>query len=135
MAVPARRPAATSGIGSAARDLLWLRPGPSTRSHGLTRAGIIAAMKRDLSKRIMALPIRVKISLLWRMFRDPDVPVAAKSVLPVLVAYLAMPFDLVPDFIPVLGQLDDLLIIAAGLGLFLWLTPRPVIEQHLRALE
>lgn len=92
-------------------------------------------MKRDLSKRIMALPIRVKLSLLWRMSRDPDVPVAAKSVLPVLVAYLAMPFDLVPDFIPVLGQLDDLLVVAAGLGLFLWLTPRPVIEQHLRALE
>ncbi len=60
---------------------------------------------------------------------------AAEAVLPVIVAYLAFPFDIIPDFIPVLGQLDDLVILAAGLGVFLWLTPRDVIEQHLRALE
>jgi uncharacterized membrane protein YkvA (DUF1232 family) len=46
-----------------------------------------------------------------------------------------MPFDVIPDFIPVLGQLDDLLVVAAGLGVFLWLTPRDVIEWHLRAFE
>jgi len=83
----------------------------------------------------MALPLRSKLSLVWRMFRDPDVPVVAKTVLPVIVAYLAFPFDIIPDFIPVLGQIDDLLVIAAGLGVFLWLTPRPVIEEHLDALE
>lgn len=83
----------------------------------------------------MALPLRSKFTLLWRMLRDPDVPAFAKAVLPVLVAYLAMPFDIVPDFIPVLGQLDDLVVIAAGLGVFLWLTPRPVVEDHLTALE
>ncbi len=83
----------------------------------------------------MALPLRSKLSLVWRMFRDPDVPVVAKTVLPVIVAYLAFPFDLIPDFIPVLGQLDDLLVIAAGLGLFIWLTPRPILEEHLEAFE
>jgi uncharacterized membrane protein YkvA (DUF1232 family) len=92
-------------------------------------------MKRDLSRRVMALSIRGKISLVWRSFRDPDVPVFAKAVLPVLVAYIAMPFDLIPDFIPVLGQLDDLLIIAGGMTLFLALTPRHVIEYHLGELE
>ena len=68
-------------------------------------------MKRDLSKRIMALPLRAKASLIWRMFRDPDVPLVAKSVLPIIAGYLAMPFDIVPDFIPVAGQLDDLIVL------------------------
>jgi uncharacterized membrane protein YkvA (DUF1232 family) len=83
----------------------------------------------------MRLRIRSKIALPWAMFRDPDVPLHAKAVLPVLAAHLAFPFDLIPDFIPVLGQLDDLLVIAAGLGLFLMLTPAHLVEAHLRAFE
>jgi uncharacterized membrane protein YkvA (DUF1232 family) len=83
----------------------------------------------------MALPVRSQATLLWRLFRDAEVPVTAKAILPAIVAYLALPFDIVPDFIPVLGQVDDLVIVTAGLGLFLLLTPRPVIEDHLRALE
>jgi uncharacterized membrane protein YkvA (DUF1232 family) len=83
----------------------------------------------------MKLRIRSKIALLWAMFRDPAVPLHARAVLPVLALYLAVPFDLVPDFIPLLGQLDDLLVIAAGLGLFLMLTPEHLIEEHLRAFE
>ena len=83
----------------------------------------------------MALPWRAKLRLLWAMFRAPDVPLHAKAVLPILAAYLAFPLDIIPDFIPVLGQLDDLLVIVAGLGLFLMLTPAEVIEQHLRAFE
>lgn len=69
------------------------------------------------------------------MFRDPDVPARAKAVLPVLAGYVAFPFDIIPDFIPVLGQVDDVLVIAVGLGLFLWLTPREVIEYHLMSFE
>jgi uncharacterized membrane protein YkvA (DUF1232 family) len=92
-------------------------------------------MKSDLRKRILSLPLRAKAALLWRMFRDPNVPLLPKAVLPLLAAYIVMPFDVIPDFIPVLGQLDDLLVVAAGLGVFLWLTPRDVIEWHLRAFE
>ncbi len=83
----------------------------------------------------MKLRIREKLALLWAMFRDPAVPLHARAVLPMLALYLAMPFDLIPDFIPVLGQLDDLLVIAGGLGLFLMLTPADVIEQHLERFE
>ena len=75
------------------------------------------------------------MQLIWRMFRDPDVPGLAKAVLPLIGLYVAMPFDLIPDFIPVLGQLDDLLVVALGLGLFLRLTPRDIVEQHLREFE
>ncbi len=93
------------------------------------------SVKRDLSRRILALPLRAKGQLVWRMFRDPEVPAHAKAVLPVIGLYVAMPFDIIPDFIPVLGQLDDLVVLAAGLGLFVWLTPRHIVEYHLRDFE
>lgn len=83
----------------------------------------------------MALPFRAKLTFAWRVFRDPGTPLPARAVMPAVVAYLAMPFDLIPDFIPVLGQLDDLLVIALGLGLVLLMTPRRVIEAHLGELE
>jgi uncharacterized membrane protein YkvA (DUF1232 family) len=92
-------------------------------------------MKSDLRKRIMRLPVRAKLQLAWRLFRDPETPALAKSVMPVVLLYLASPIDIIPDFIPLLGQLDDLLVLAAGLGLVLWLTPPHVIEDHLGALE
>jgi len=92
-------------------------------------------VKRDLQRRIMALPIRAKLKLAWRMFRDPAVPLGAKAVMPVVLVYLASPFDIIPDFIPLLGQLDDLLVLFIGLGVVLWLTPAYVIEDLLGELE
>lgn len=92
-------------------------------------------VKSDLRRRIMKLPVRSKIALLWAMFRDPNVPLHARAILPVLAIYLAFPFDIIPDFIPVLGQLDDVLVVVAGLGLFLLLTPAGLIEEHLRRFE
>ena len=83
----------------------------------------------------MALPIRAKLKLAWRMFRDPGVPLGAKAVMPVVLVYLASPFDIIPDFIPLLGQLDDLLVLFLGLGVVLWLTPAYVIENLLGELE
>ena len=92
-------------------------------------------MKRDLNKRIMALPVRVKLTFAWRLFRDPGVPAVAKAVMPGVLVYLASPIDLIPDFIPVLGQLDDLLVLFLGLSVVLALTPRHVIEDVLSDLE
>jgi uncharacterized membrane protein YkvA (DUF1232 family) len=53
--------------------------------------------------------------LFARLLRDPDVSRARKLVLVGLVAYLALPFDLVPDFIPVAGQLDDAILVVLAL--------------------
>jgi uncharacterized membrane protein YkvA (DUF1232 family) len=52
------------------------------------------------------------IVLVTRLAREPRVPRRRKLLLFALVGYLALPFDLVPDFIPVAGQLDDAIIVA-----------------------
>ena len=54
--------------------------------------------------------------LFKRLLRDPRVPRRAKAALAVAVPYLASPIDLIPDFIPVLGQFDDALLVIAVLG-------------------
>ena len=56
--------------------------------------------------------------LVTRLTRDPRVPRRRKVLLLGLVAYLSLPFDLVPDFIPVAGQLDDAIIVALVLRHF-----------------
>ena len=58
------------------------------------------------------------IVLVTRLTRDPRVPRRRKLLLIALVAYLSLPFDLVPDFIPVAGQLDDAIIVALVLRSF-----------------
>ncbi len=61
---------------------------------------------------------------LWRLFRHPDTPRAAKWVALLVLAYALSPIDLIPDFIPVLGLLDDLVLLPLGIALAVKLTPR-----------
>jgi len=56
------------------------------------------------------------ILLFKRLLRDERVPLRAKVVLVLLVPYLLMPFELVPDFIPVAGQLDDAILVAIAIA-------------------
>jgi uncharacterized membrane protein YkvA (DUF1232 family) len=68
--------------------------------------------------------------------RDPRTPIAAKAVAALVVAYAISPIDLIPDFIPILGYLDDLLLLPAGIWLALRLIPQPVMEAaRLKAQE
>jgi len=62
-----------------------------------------------------------------RLVADPRVPRRHKLALVLLVGYLAMPFDLVPDFIPVAGQLDDVIVAALVLRL---LARRDLVAEH-----
>ncbi len=89
---------------------------------------------RDMGRKLLRLPGRQKALLVWRILRDERVPLGAKLIFPGLAAYLATPIDLVPDFIPVLGQLDDVLVAGAALWLFARLCPRDILEQHVAAL-
>ena len=70
------------------------------------------------------------IKLLWRLARDPRVPARSKATLLVLGVYLASPIDLIPDFIPGLGQLDDLVIAAFALDQMLNRVPEEVVRDH-----
>jgi uncharacterized membrane protein YkvA (DUF1232 family) len=74
------------------------------------------------------------VRLATRLVREPRVPLAIKSV-PVLVGlYVLSPIDLVPDLLPVLGQLDDLAIVAAGLELFVRICPPAAVIFHREAI-
>jgi uncharacterized membrane protein YkvA (DUF1232 family) len=84
----------------------------------LAYAGFVAALLvagRRSAARALAGFIPDCLVLLKRLLRDERVPRRRKAVLVALVAYLAMPIDLVPDFIPVAGQLDDAIVAALAL--------------------
>jgi uncharacterized membrane protein YkvA (DUF1232 family) len=69
------------------------------------------------------------IVLVTRLARDPRVPRRSKLLLIALVAYLSLPFDLVPDFIPVAGQLDDAIIVALVLRHFISAGGEPMMRE------
>jgi uncharacterized membrane protein YkvA (DUF1232 family) len=79
--------------------------------YALFVAGLYAVGRRS-DARALAGFIPDCIILIRRLLREPSISRVRKASLGVLVAYLAMPFDLVPDFIPVAGQLDDAILVA-----------------------
>ncbi len=91
--------------------------------------------ERALVKRVTRLRLRNKLHLAAALAREPRIPLAARAIPPALVLYLATPIDLIPDFIPVIGHLDDLLVVVIGVGILLRFTPRYVLEEHIARLE
>lgn len=79
---------------------------------------------RDWAKRL-----KRDVVALWLAARDPRVPWHAKAVAGAVAAYALSPIDLIPDFIPVLGYVDDLLIVPAGIWLAIRLIPAPVMAD------
>ena len=79
--------------------------------------------------------IRVYLLALWKLFRHPETPRAARWVAIAVIAYAVSPIDLIPDFIPVLGQLDDLILIPLGIALAVRLTPKPLWHALLQEAE
>jgi len=71
----------------------------------------------------------------WLAARDPRTPVLAKVVAVAVGAYALSPIDLIPDFIPVFGLLDDLILVPAGLWLALRLIPPDILAEHRAAAE
>ena len=88
--------------------------------------------KKEPYSSFMRLPTRRKIWFLKAVITDKRVPWTAKALIPLTVLYLAMPFDLIPDFVPVLGAMDDILVVLAALGMLIRLCPRDVLDEHLQ---
>lgn len=85
--------------------------------------------------KIWARAIRRDVIALWLAARDPRVPWHAKAVAGAVAAYALSPIDLIPDFIPVLGYLDDLLIVPLSILLAVRLIPGKLMADLRRAAE
>ena len=91
---------------------------------------------KSLSERIgdMGHRLAVEAHAAWLAARDPRVPSLARLLAIAVAAYALSPIDLIPDFIPVLGWLDDLLIVPLGLSVVRRLIPDPLwTELHAAA--
>lgn len=73
--------------------------------------------------------------LVWALLRDGRVPAQQKLIVAGIGAYLVLPIDLIPDFVPVLGQLDDLAVVLLGLDLFIRSAPPDIVEEHLAKIS
>jgi len=73
--------------------------------------------------------------LVWALLRDGRVPPQQKLILVGIGAYVVLPIDLIPDFVPVLGQLDDLAVVLLGLDLFIRSAPADIVEEHLAKIS
>jgi len=77
--------------------------------------------------------LKAQVVTLWICCRHPDTPWSAKLLAGLVVAYAFSPIDLIPDFVPVLGYLDDLIIVPLGILIVVKLIPPEIIAEH-RAL-
>jgi uncharacterized membrane protein YkvA (DUF1232 family) len=77
--------------------------------------------------------IKVEAHAVYLASKDPRVPWHAKLLALFVIGYLFSPIDLIPDFIPVVGYLDDLLIVPAGLLIVMKLIPQEVLAEHREA--
>ena len=69
--------------------------------------------------------------LAWYLFKDPRVSFMLKAVIPLIaVIYFIMPVDLLPDFIPIIGQLDEVALVLLLIRMFVALAPSDVVEGY-----
>ncbi|MEK1942447.1 MAG: YkvA family protein [Pseudomonas sp.] len=86
-------------------------------------ANLIARLKH------WAKRLKTSLVLLWLCCRDPAMPWLPKVIALATLAYAASPIDLIPDFIPIVGFLDDVLLLPLGIALAIRLTPPALLAQ------
>src|SRR5262245_44346939 len=83
-----------------------------------------------------ARALKAEVYALYLAYRDPRVPLYARIFAACVVAYAFSPIDLIPDFVPVLGYLDDLILVPLGITLAIRMIPAPIMaESRARARE
>lgn len=83
----------------------------------------------------LAHRVRTEAHAVWLAIRDPRTPLAARIVGILVAAYALSPIDLIPDFVPVLGLVDDAILIPLGIWLFERLIPAEQFAEHRAAAE
>jgi uncharacterized membrane protein YkvA (DUF1232 family) len=91
------------------------------------RQKIAMPLLEELKQR--ARRLKAETFVLYLAARHPDTPWYAKLLVAAIVAYAFSPIDLIPDFIPVLGYLDDLVLIPIGIAFAIKLVPPPVLSE------
>jgi uncharacterized membrane protein YkvA (DUF1232 family) len=84
------------------------------------------ANKARLATRLLAL---------WKLVRHRDTPRAPKLIALLVLAYALSPIDLIPDFIPVIGLLDDIILVPMGIALAVRLTPPHLWQARMAEAE
>lgn len=85
--------------------------------------------------KILFQTLKHEIQIYRLVLGDARTPLLAKLLLGLAVGYLLLPFDLIPDFIPVIGQLDDLIIVPMLFWLALKLIPKEIIAESRRRVQ
>ena len=79
-----------------------------------------------------AASLKSEIKVYQIVLRDPRTPICARCLLGFAVGYLMLPIDLIPDFIPVIGHLDDALVVPCLIWLAFRMIPREVLDDNRR---
>jgi len=93
---------------------------------------VLVIVGRALLARELALLLPNLIRLFGGLLRDARVPLRAKIVLAVASVWLASPIDLIPEFIPIVGSLDDAVVAALALRFVLRTTDGAIVREHWR---
>jgi uncharacterized membrane protein YkvA (DUF1232 family) len=79
--------------------------------------------------------LRRDVLMLWIAARDPRTPLPAKLIGGLVASYALSPIDLIPDFVPILGMLDDVIIIPIGIAAAFRLIPQPLLDEFRAAAD
>jgi uncharacterized membrane protein YkvA (DUF1232 family) len=75
------------------------------------------------------------VRLYWRLFVDQRTPFLPKLVLVAAIGYLILPFDIIPDVVPIIGEVDDVVIFLAACRLFIALCPTELVREHVQQID
>jgi uncharacterized membrane protein YkvA (DUF1232 family) len=108
--------------------MIHLHGAAASRHDAAIQSGDGSGMRRRLKS--WARVITRDVHALYLAARDPRVPWYAKALALVVAGYALSPIDLIPDFIPVLGYLDDVIILPLGILLVIRLIPSDIMAEH-----
>jgi uncharacterized membrane protein YkvA (DUF1232 family) len=76
-----------------------------------------------------------QVRLVWLLLRDNEVPIYLKLLPLAAIIYVIFPADLIPDILPLFGQLDDVTAILVGAKMFIEMAPQEIVNRHIRAMR